>query len=122
MVIDTRRGERKQEHDMKQVSLLLIMILTLVGAVVTLAHGQQTRGGSQPEVIASGFSAEVTGTVKNVDQKSGKLVLDTAAGPVNVLFPAEAVQGIKSGDQVTVSVALIKPPPSASPQTSPRTK
>jgi hypothetical protein len=56
------------------------MILTMVGAVVTLAQEQQTRSGSQPEVIASGFSAEVTGTVKNVDQKSGKLVLDTAEG------------------------------------------
>lgn len=114
-----------QEHHMKQVSLSLIIVLivlTMVGAVMTVAHGQQTRSGSQAEVVASAFSAEVTGTVKNVNEKSGKLVLETADGPVNVVFPAEAVRGIKSGDQITVSVALIKPPPSTSPQTSPRTK
>lgn len=107
---------------MKHISLLLIVTLTMLGAVVTVTQGQQTRSRSSSEVIASEFSAEVTGTVKNVNQKSGKLVLDTADGPVNVVFPAEAVSGIKSGDRVTVSVALIKPAPAASPQTPPRTK
>jgi hypothetical protein len=88
---------------------------------VSSAHGQ-ARSGSQSEVVASAFSAEVTGTVKSVNQKSGKLVVETADGQVNVMFPPDAVQGIKKGDPVTISVGLVKPPPSASPQTSPRTK
>ena len=103
---------------MKRVSLVLIAIAVMLSGFVASAHGQQSRSGA----IASAFAAEVTGTVKNVNEKSGKLVLDTAEGPVNVKFPAEAVQGIKKGDQVTVSVGLVKPPPSASPQTSPSTK
>ena len=107
---------------MKRVSLAPIAIVAMLSVFVASAHGQQSRSGSQPEVIASAFAAEVTGTVKNVNEKSGKLVLDTAEGPVNVKFPAEAVQGIKKGDQVTVSVGLVKPPPSASPQSSPSTK
>jgi len=107
---------------MKRVSLVLVAIVVMLSGFVASAHGQQSRSGSQPEVVASAFAAEVTGTVKNVNEKSGKLVLDTAEGPVNVKFPAEAVHGIKKGDQVTVSVGLVKSPPSASPQTSPSTK
>jgi len=107
---------------MKRVSVALIAVVAMLGVFVASAHGQQSRSGSQSEVVASAFSAEVTGTVKNVNQKSGKLVLDTAEGPVSVKFPAEAVQGINKGDQVTVSVGLVKPPPSASPQSSPSTK
>ena len=107
---------------MKRVSVALIAVVAMLSVFVASAHGQQSRSGSQSEVVASAFSAEVTGTVKNVNQKSGKLVLDTAEGPVSVKFPAEAVQGINKGDQVTVSVGLVKPPPSALPQSSPSTK
>jgi len=104
---------------MKPLSLSLV-IVAMLNLLVVSAHGQAR--GSQPGVVAAAFSAEITGTVKNVNTKSGKLVLDTPEGPVNVKFPAEAVHGIKKGDQVTVSVGLIKPPPSASPPSSPSTK
>jgi ferric-dicitrate binding protein FerR (iron transport regulator) len=107
---------------MKRVSLVLIAIAIMLSGFVASVHGQQSRSKSQSEVVAAAFAAEVTGTVKNVNEKSGKLVLDTAEGPVNVKLPAEAVQGIKKGDPVTVSIGLVKPPPSASPQTSPSTK
>lgn len=108
---------------MKQLGLALTMVIAMLSVLATSAHGQRARSGSQSaDVVAAAFSAEVTGTVKSVNQKSGKLVLDTAEGPVSVKFPAEAVQGIKKGDAVTVSVGLLKPPPSASPQTSPGTK
>jgi hypothetical protein len=107
---------------MKRVCLALIAMIAILGALATDAHSQKAKGGSQSEVIASAFSAEVTGTVKSVNQKSGKLVLDTPDGQVNVKFPADAVQGLKKGDGVTVSVGLVKPPPSASPQTAPGTK
>ena len=107
---------------MKRFSLMLIALAAMLSMLLPAAHGQQSRSGSQPEIVASAFSAEVTGTVKSVSPKSGKLVLETADGPVNVKFPAEAVQGIKKGDQVTVAVGLVKPPPSASPQSSPPTK
>ena len=107
---------------MKRVGFVLIAIFAMLSVFVASGHGQQSRSGSPPQVIASEFSAEVTGTVKNVNEKSGKMVLDTAEGPVSVKFPAEAVQGIKKGDQVTVSVGLMKPPPSASPPSAPSTK
>ena len=107
---------------MKRVGLVLVAIVVMLSGLGATAHGQRSRSGSQAEVVASEFAAEVSGTVKNVNEKSGKLVLDTAEGPVNVKFPAEAVHGIKKGDQVTVSVGLVKPPPSASPQGSPSTK
>jgi ferric-dicitrate binding protein FerR (iron transport regulator) len=107
---------------MKPVSLVLITIVAMLNVLLTSAYGQQARSGSQSEVVAAAFSAEVTGTVKSVDQKSGKLILDTVDGPVNVTFPADAVQAIKVGDEVTVAVALLKPPPSASPQTAPAKK
>ena len=107
---------------MKRFSLVLIALAAMLGMLVPAAHGQQSRSGSRPEIVSSAFSAEITGTVKSVSEKSGKLVLETADGPVNVTFPAEAVQGIKEGHQVTVAVGLVKPPPSASPRTSPTTK
>ena len=105
---------------MKQRSVALVATVVMLSASVTAAHGQAR--SSQPGVVAAAFTAEITGNVTSVDPESGKLVLDTVDGPVNVVFPADAVQGIKVGDQVTVSVALIKPPPSASPPTSPRTR
>ena len=107
---------------MKRIDVIrLIMIVAMLSVLVTSAHGQ-ARSGSQPEVVAAEFSAEITGTVKSVNPRSGKLVLETVEGPVNVKFPSDAVQSIKQGDIVTVSVGLVKPPPSASPQTAPKPK
>jgi ferric-dicitrate binding protein FerR (iron transport regulator) len=106
---------------MKRSSLASIVIVVVLSLLVSSAHGQ-ARSGPRSEVVASAFSAEVTGTVKSVNEKSGKLVVETAEGQVNVKLPPDAVQGIKKGDPVTISVGLVKAPPSASPQTSPRTK
>jgi ferric-dicitrate binding protein FerR (iron transport regulator) len=106
---------------MKRVSISVVVIVAMLGVAVVTVHAQQPRSSS-PEVVAAAFSAEVSGTVKSVNEKSGKLVLDTVEGPVNIKFPAAAVQGIKKGDPVTVSVGLVKPAPSASPQTTPGTK
>ena len=121
--VATRRYARhaREKDDMKQGSIALVATVAMLSASVTAAHGQ-ARSGSQSGVVAAAFSAEVTGNVKSVDPRSGKLVLDTVDGPVNVTFPADAVQGINVGDQVTVSVALVKPPPSASPPSSRRTR
>jgi hypothetical protein len=119
---DRTGQEKKEDQHMKRINLIrLIMIVAMLSALVTSAHGQ-ARSGSQSEVVAAEFSAEITGTVKSVNPRSGKLVLETVEGPVNVKFPSDAVQGIKQGDIVTVSVGLVKPPPSASPQTAPKPK
>lgn len=106
---------------MKRSILAAIVVVVVLSLIVSSAYAQ-ARSGSQSEVVASAFSAEVTGTVKSVSQKSGKLVVETPEGQVNVKLPPDAVQGIKKGDPVTLSVGLVKPPPSASPQTPPRTK
>jgi hypothetical protein len=98
-----------------------------LGALVTFTHARQPRTGSSDEIVASAFSTQVTGTVKSVDPGSGKLVLDTPDGAVNVTFPGPAIQGIKVGDPVTIAFGIVKPSPSTSPdtgssQTSPGSK
>ena len=103
---------------MTQGALALAVTLTLATAAAVPATAQQRQPGQQAEVTAAAFTAEVTGQVKNVDHKSGKLTLDTGDGQVNVRFPPEAVQAVKPGDQVTVAFGLIKPPPAASPSSS----
>jgi hypothetical protein len=82
-------------------------------------HSQQP--SQQDHVIASGFTAEVTGTVKSVDHQSGKLTLSGSEGDINVRFPAAAVQNVQQGDLVTVAVGLVEQnAPSASPRTAPQ--
>jgi hypothetical protein len=108
----------------------VIVSLGALGALVTAAvlplDAQTSRPGGQPaapkaqaDVVAAAFSAEVTGKVQNVDPSSGVLTLQTVDGPINVRFPPPAVQAIKPGDTVTVAFGLVKPPPAASPPTSP---
>jgi Cu/Ag efflux protein CusF len=111
---------------MKLVTLV-VLGTALATANVTPVFAQSSTapgssGSSSPNVIAAAFTAEVTGEVKSVDPQSGMMTLQTVDGPVNVRFPAAAVKAIKPGDQVTVAFGLLKPPPSASPQTAPPSK
>jgi hypothetical protein len=69
---------------MNRLRLALITSVATLSVLLTSAQGQQAPGGLQPEVVVAAFSAEITGTVKSVNPKSGKLVLDTVDGPVNV--------------------------------------
>jgi Cu/Ag efflux protein CusF len=103
---------------MRYVALSLAAALALITTFVLPVHGQQTQRRSQSDAIAA-FTAEVTGTVQKVDPQTGVLTLQTVDGPVNVRFPAPAVQPIKPGDLVTVAFGLVKQPPSASPSTTP---
>jgi hypothetical protein len=75
--------------------------------------GQSQAGG--PRVLASGFTAQVTGQVSRVDKQSGRLTLSTSEGPITVKFPPMAVQNVNQGDQVTVAFGLMESNPSASP-------
>src|SRR3989442_12972166 len=104
---------------MRLMARSLAATLVLATAAAVPASAQQSQPGPQQDVVAAAFTAQVTGQVQSVDQQSGRLVLQTAEGAVNVRFPPAAVQGIKPGDQVTVAFGLAKPPPSASPSTSP---
>lgn len=110
---------------MRHVTLSLAAALALATMAALPAYAQQSQPapqpGPQPDVVASAFTVEVTGQVQSVDHQSGRLVLQTVDGPVNVRFPAPAVQAINPGDQVTVAFGLVTPPPSASPPTSPPT-
>jgi len=107
---------------MRHVIAVLAATLAVVTSAVLPAHGQQPQQAPQSEVVTAAFTAEVTGQVQTVDPRSGMLTLKTVDGPVNVRFPAAAVQGIKPGDQVTVAFGIVKEPPSASPSTSPGSK
>jgi hypothetical protein len=79
--------------------------------------GQRQR--SHDRIVASRFTAHVTGTVTAVDTQSGKLTLRGPEGDVNVRFPAAAVQQVKQGDTVTVAIGLMDQHAAASPGTSP---
>jgi hypothetical protein len=76
-----------------------------------------TSSSTEPRVVASSFTARVTGEVSSVDKQSGKLTLKTPDGPLTVTFPPVAVQNVKQGDMVTVAVGLVESNPSASPTT-----
>lgn len=80
-------------------------------------QSQQGRGDGHDAVVASAFTAQVTGRVTSVDPQSGKLSLETPDGQVNVRFPPPAVAHVKTGDTVTVAVGLMEQSPAASPST-----
>jgi Cu/Ag efflux protein CusF len=107
---------------MKHVLGSLAAALALAMLTTLPADGQQSQPTPQTDVVAAAFTAEVTGKVQKVDPKTGMLTLQTVDGPVNVRFPAAAVQTIKPGDTVTVAVGLVKEPPSASPGSTPGSK
>ncbi len=77
----------------------LALSAAVVGVVPTMA--QQTpypRDPSQSQmparpIVERRFTATVSGQVTAVDHQSGRLTVDTAEGPVNVRFPAQAVEG-----------------------------
>ncbi len=76
-----------------------------------------TTGRSDSNVIASRYTAQVTGQVTNVDRQSGKLTLRTIDGDVNATFPPVAVQNVQPGDRVTLAIGLLETNmPSASPR------
>jgi anti-sigma-K factor RskA len=112
----------KEEIRMRHLIGSLAATVVLAVAVTLPAYGQQSQPTPQGDVVAAAFTAEVTGKVQKVDPQTGALTLQTVDGPVNVRFPAAAVQTIKPGDTVTVAFGLVKAPPSASPPTSPGSK
>jgi hypothetical protein len=82
--------------------------------------GQNQMGrGQQGQVIASEYTAHLTGTVTSVDQSTGRMTLRGPEGDINVRFPSTALQNVKTGDRVTVAIGLLEQSqPSASPNTS----
>jgi len=75
--------------------------------------------GQQGQVIASEYTAHLTGTVTSVDQSTGRMTLRGPEGDINVRFPSTALQNVKTGDRVTVAIGLLEQSqPSASPNTS----
>jgi hypothetical protein len=85
--------------------------------------GQPSQPGqSQEQVVASRFTATVTGEVQSVDQESGRLTLSTPDGQIVARFPPVALQNVKQGDQVTLAIGLMESnQPAASPGTAPST-
>ncbi len=85
-------------------------------------QGSQAQSSqTNPDLLASQFTATVTGQAEKVDQQSGKLTLRTPDGPISVRFPPVALQNVKPGDQVTVAIGLLEQnsQPAASPNTNP---
>ena len=75
-------------------------------------------GSSQPQIIGSSYTAEVSGQVTSVDKQSGKLTVRTVDGDVAATFPPVAVQHVDKGDQVTMAIGLMESNPSASPRSN----
>jgi len=48
----------------------------------------------------------VTGQVTQIDTNSGRVELSTPQGALSVVFPPDALQGIGTGDTLTVELAM----------------
>jgi hypothetical protein len=101
--------------------------VAVLGALAWIPPAAGAAGSAAPAadaglVVGTSFTAHINGDVTSVDPQSGKLVVNTADGPVTAVFPPIAVQDVKPGDHVTLAVGLVAMPetsPSASPITAP---
>ncbi|MDD5329033.1 MAG: hypothetical protein PHX38_03450 [Sulfuricella sp.] len=79
--------------------------------VVDLGFSQQGRSIGRnrvTEVMETFNELQVTGTVRNVDYRTGTLTLNTRAGDIALNFPPPAVKDLKRGDTVTVNMGYSK--------------
>ncbi len=79
--------------------------------VVDLGFSQQGRSigrNRMSEVMETFNELEVTGTVRNVDYRTGALTLNTKAGDITLNFPPRAVRDLKREDTVTVNMGYSK--------------
>lgn len=51
---------------------------------------------------------KVDGTITEVEKKTGRVVLDTPSGPLEVHFPQRAVQDLESGERITVLLSYVR--------------
>jgi hypothetical protein len=53
---------------------------------------------------------DMTGTVKQLDHKSGVFMLETKGGPeLHLHFPPDQLKDVKNGDTLTVHLGFTKP-------------
>jgi hypothetical protein len=62
------------------------------------------------------------GEVTKIDKQTGKITIKTASGPVELQFPAAALENVKTGDQVTLSLSMkgANAPTTSGPTTRPQ--
>lgn len=90
-----------------------IISVTLAAALTTglgLTGMLQTAQGAEEKAAANGYQGEheMKGKVTKIDQKSGKVSVDTAVGNLDLHFPPPAVADLKQGDEITVRLGYKK--------------
>ena len=85
----------------------------LFGASAVLAQGKAP-------AVASAARHTMEGKVTKVDAKRGWIVVKTPDGSMKLHFPPTALEGVKTGDSVSVEVAMTTSP--AAERTPSKTK
>lgn len=77
----------------------IIFVAGLAGGASAAAHKAAAKGTMKGQHTMSG-------TVRNLDRQTGMVSLNTDAGELRLHFPPQALQNVKEGDTITVSLAL----------------
>ncbi len=77
----------------------IIFVAGLAGGASAAAHKAAAKGAMKGQHTMSG-------TVSNLDRQTGMVSLNTDAGELRLHFPPQALQNVKEGDTITVSLAL----------------
>lgn len=90
-----------------------VVAVTLAAALTAglgLASTPLMAQGAEEEATENGYRGEheMTGKVTKIDQKSGKVSVDTAVGNLDLHFPPPAVADLKQGDEITVRLGYKK--------------
>jgi hypothetical protein len=80
-----------------QRALYVLMIALWMGALVVGTAAAATKPQGEHAM---------SGTVTDIDHKTGKLSLKTGVGELDLHFPPEALQEVKEGDQITVHLGF----------------
>jgi hypothetical protein len=87
---------------MKKALVFLTTIIFVAGLAGGTANAATKSGGKR----AMHGQHTMSGTVSTVDHQTGMVSLNTDAGELKLHFPPQALQNVKEGDTITVSLAL----------------
>ncbi|MEW5944095.1 MAG: hypothetical protein AB1710_09645 [Pseudomonadota bacterium] len=101
---------------MKNVPLLLISALFASGIAASAAADQYREGRDErprmgmdcPEGMKCMGKHSMTGTIKEIDPKTGTLAVKTEAGDLRLHFPPSSLKDLKVGDTITVHMSFSK--------------
>ena len=87
-----------------------ILPSVVVALALCLAGGA---GAQRAPAVMGGHS--MTGTIDQIDYKTGLMGLKTKEGALRLHFPPEEIKDLKSGDSIIVNLTFTIPPPKEKP-------